>query len=445
MYQATINEDGSLGASKKIEGDVNTKFHESSAVFTKDGTTMYFTRSNSLSESKNANDNIVHVKIYRAHLVDGKWTNVEDLSINNDNYSTAHPALNAAEDKLFFASDRPQSLGLTDIFVVNINADGSLGSPLNLGPTINTKGRESFPFITPENELYFSSDGHFGLGGYDVFYAKMKGNSFGNLINVGSPINSSFDDFAFVINDKKGYISSNRPNGQGEDDIYAFEEPPKCQQTIAGAVRDKSNGALLPDALVVVNDVNGNKIESLITNKQGTFSFNLDCETNYKIVGSKDRYKEVTENIAGTSSTTIVPLELYLIPEEIIVIRDQPMVNINPIYFELDKSTIRKDAAIELEKVVRIMNKYPDLKINLGSHTDSRASEKYNLDLSNRRAKSTIEWIINRGIDASRISGKGYGETQLVNKCANGVKCKEADHQLNRRSEFVIVNPEVIR
>ena len=201
----------------------------------------------------------------------------------------------------------------------------------------------------------------------------------------------------------------------------------------------------MPGALVVLYGKDGEKIESVIADKYASFTFKLDCNTPYKVVGTKENYTEDSEEFETSNVRDLeLAIGLTIEPSEFIVVRGKLMVNINPIYFDLDKSFIRKDAALELDKVVRIMNKYPNIKIALGSHTDSRASDGYNLKLSERRAKSTLEWIISKGIDASRITGKGYGETQLVNKCSDGVKCSEAEHQLNRRTEFVIVNPEAV-
>ena len=448
LFEATIKDDGSLSSPELFNKKINTKFHESSPTFSKDGKTMYFTRSNTLKESEKALNKIVHTKIYRAILVNNEWTKIEDLSINDNNYSNAHPVLNATNDLMYFVSDRPESYGETDIYVVAIDADGTLGNPINLGLGINTPGRESFPFITPSSELYFSSDGHFGLGGLDVFYVQLnKNGTFENFRNIGRPINSSYDDYAFIINEGKGYLSSNRTNGYGKDDIYSIEEIIiKCEQTVSGVVRESVYNALLPDAVVTLYDMEGVKIESVIADRNGLYSFNLDCEKSYKVTATKDNYKDetvefVTSNISNENLD--IPLTLTIV--EFITVRGIKMINIDPIYFDLDKDDIRDDAARELEKVYKILVKYPEIKIRLESHTDSRAPDAYNLDLSKRRAKSTLEWILNKGIDESRITGRGYGETELVNKCSNGVKCSDIEHQKNRRTEFIIANPEVIR
>jgi outer membrane protein OmpA-like peptidoglycan-associated protein len=442
LYQISINEDGSYGEPMPLFGKgENTKYHESSAVFTKDGKTMYFTR-NMVKKGKNKKGNVIRLKIYRAHLVNENWTDIEDLSINSNLYSTAHPALNTDENMLFFVSNMKGSLGETDIFKVAINADESLGTPQNLGEYVNTRGRESFPFITSKNELYFSSDGHFGLGGYDVYYTNLNNLETSELKNIGTPINSSFDDFAFAINNGKGYISSNRLNGQGEDDIYSFEEL-LCQQSIEGVVRDDKTGELLSEVSVTLYDDNGIKVEEMSTDTLGTFNFKVACEKKYNVIGIKERYNDAIAEITTTNEWKLKNLvTLTLGKPEIVLVGNDLMINIDPVYFDYGKYSIRKDAEIQLNKVVAVLNKYPELIIETGSHTDSRSSDRYNLKLSKQRASAIMEWIVSKGISPDRILYKGYGETKLRNKCSNGVKCSEKEHELNRRSEFVIINPK---
>jgi len=455
LYKGIIGKDGDITNVKRFSKVLNSKFHESNVSFTKDLKTVYFTRDNYINKRvKKDSTGMILNQLYRAQVgVDGEWTNIESMPFNSDNYQTGHPVLNSDENKLYFVSDMPGSYGKTDIFVVDINSDGTFGEPKNLGSEINTEKREMFPFIDDNNVLYFSSDGFLdSRGGLDIYAAKIIGNEVVEKgINLGMPINSNKDDFSLVYKkgEKRGYFSSNRDGGKGDDDIYSFLElePVKfdCNQIVEGVVREKETEALLPGALVTLYNVNGEKIESIIADKFASFSFKLDCETPYKVIGSKENY-DVDEEVFETSDINDVELALglTLAPNEFINVRGKLMVNIKPIYFDLDKSEIRPDAAIELEKVIRIMQKYPKLKIDLGSHTDSRAPDLYNLKLSQRRAKSTINWIIDKGIERSRINGKGYGESKLVNKCSNDVKCTDQEHQLNRRSEFVILNPKVV-
>jgi len=455
LFKGTLSTNGEINNVERFSETINTKYHESNVTFTKDLKTVYFSRNNYINKKiEKDEDGWVLIQLYKATVGDdGEWTNITPLPFNSDNYQTGHPTLNAKENKLYFTSDMPGSLGSTDIYVVDINSDGSYGEPVNLGPNVNTKGSEMFPFIDVNNVLYFSSNGHFdGKGQLDVYATKIIGKqAIEPAKNLGHPINSKSDDFAFVKKSGAnwGHFSSNREFGKGDDDIYYFEEltPEEldCNQLVEGVVREKETGALLPGALVVLYGENGEKIESVITDKYASFGFKIDCKTPYKIVGSKENYTEDSEEFVTSNVRDLeLVVGLTIEPTEFVVVRGKLMVNINPIYFDLDKSEIRKDAAIELDKVVRIMNKYPKIKIALGSHTDSRATDDYNMKLSEQRAKSSIEWIISKGIDPARITGKGYGETQLVNKCANGVECSETEHQLNRRTEFVIVNTEVV-
>jgi outer membrane protein OmpA-like peptidoglycan-associated protein len=455
LFVGTIGDKGEINDVERFSETLNTKYHESNPTFTKDLKTVYFSRDNYINNKTTKDDEgWVLIQIYKADIDEnGDWTNITPMPFNNDNYQTGHPVLNKRENKLYFTSDMPGGFGQTDIYYVDILSDGSYGEPKNLGPNVNTRRKEMFPFISEDNELYFSSNGYFeGKGNLDVYVTKIiAGEAIEPALNLGHPINSKADDFCFVIKAGQnwGHFSSNREGGKGDDDIYYFEElaAPEfdCAQIAEGVVREKETGALLPGALVTLYDAEGNKLESIIADKYASFSFKVDCETAYKVVGAKDNYDSDNEEFETSDVRDLeLALGLTLAPNEFINVRGQLMVNINPIYFDLDKHNIRKDAAIELEKVVRIMQKYPKLKIDLGSHTDSRAPDKYNWDLSNRRAKSSMDWIIARGIDPSRITGKGHGETKLVNKCSNGVRCTEAEHQLNRRTEFVIVNPEVV-
>ncbi len=445
LYEASINEDGSLEAPLKLEGDVNTKLHESSAVFTKDGKTMYFTRNNTTPRAKRSKKETQYLKIYRAHLVEGEWTNVEDLSINGDNYSTAHPALSSMEDKLYFVSDMPGTVGQTDLFMVPINQDGTLGKPVNLGEKINTKGRESFPYITKDNELYFSSDGHFGLGGYDVFYVKLEGNGYsGSLLNVGKPINSPFDDIAFVIDNHKGYISSNRLGGQGYDDIYSFVENKDIKDLyktkVFGVVTDKKTKQPLSNATITIVDENNVTFATLQTDENGYYETEVERSVNYIIKALKDKYDGddvfSKKNKKDREHNFELSRNVFEVQEGDDIAK---LLNII-IYFDYDKSNIRPDATIELEKIIAVLKQNPEMKVDVRSHTDSRANDQYNIALSQRRNVATLKYIIEKGgISASRLTGKGYGETQLVNACANGIECSEEMHQDNRRSEFIIV------
>jgi len=447
MYAAETTPEGALAAPEKFAKNVNSKFHEATPVFTKDGTTMYFTRNN-FNNGKKGKDasKITLLKIYKATLIDNQWANATELPFNSDQYSTAHPTLSADEKTLYFASDMPGTHGQSDLFKVKINQDGSFGAPENLGTKINTEGKETFPIITNENELYFATDGHPGLGGLDIFVSQINDDgSFNQPINVGAPANSPQDDFAYIIDTKTriGYLTSNREGGKGFDDIYKFLETRKliCKQLLSGIVTDLETGEILANTKVTLSDDKFNKIKEVISDDKGFYSFDVDCGKAYYVKAEKELYqtKEQKITIATENGKTELPIQLEKSVKPVTVGDDLAKAfGIKIIYFDLDKWDIRQDAALELEKILDVMKQYPTMKIDVRSHTDSRQTFKYNQKLSDRRAKSTMEWLIKNDVNPDRLTGKGYGETQLVNKCADGVKCSEEEHQANRRSEFII-------
>lgn len=431
---------------KKFKTNLNTKFHEASPVFTKDGKTVYFTRNNYVDGKKGKDEEkTTLIKIYKATLENGKWTNITAVPFDSDNYSTAHPALSPDEKTLYFASDMPGTLGQSDLYKISINSDGSYGTPVNMGKTINTEGKETFPFVTDENEIYFSSDGRPGLGGLDVFAGKIeKDGTISDIQNVGADINSPKDDFAYVIDpvSRKGYFSSNKEGGQGSDDIYKFIENKalRCVQELSGAITDAETAVILPGAKVSLYD-NQTVLNTTIADDNGIYKFPVDCGKTYNVRAEKEEYetKEVSITIGKLSGKTSLPIALTKNTCRVTIGDDLgTCFGIKMIYFDLDKSNIRTEAAIDLEKILVVLNENPGMKLDIRSHTDSRATFKYNEALSDRRAKSTIEWLIKNGVAAKRLTGKGYGETQLVNKCADDVPCTEAEHQENRRSEFII-------
>ncbi len=449
LYTASVNPDGTLGKPERFSIRLETKMHESTPVFANDGKTIYFTRNNFI-DGKVRKDGTgqVLLKIYRATLKDDKWTNITELPFNSDNYSVAHPALSPDGKVLYFASDMPGSYGQADIFKVAIHEDGSYGTPENLGSKINTQGKETFPFIDAEGHLYFASDGHPGLGGLDIYVAKTENGKFDKAYNVGQPVNSRNDDFSFIIDpqSKTGYFSSNRAGGIGFDDIYAFKETREiefdCRQVLSGIASNADTGELLSDATISIIDTEGAIVKKIVTGADGTYRFDVECGKSYTLKAEKTGYlpKEAKAVIPNESGETKLSVSMAKPVTTIKVGTDLAKeFKIEQIYFDLAKFDIRPDAAIELDKIVKFMKDYPNAKIDVRTHTDCRASSKYNMTLSNNRAKSVIAYIVNSGIDRSRLTGKGYGETRLVNKCADGIKCSEAEHQQNRRSEFIVI------
>lgn len=451
LYGALITDNGNLSEPEKFSKKIDSKYHESTPVFTNDGLTMYFTRNNFLNGKKGRDsEKAILLKIYKATKIGDTWGNIVELPFNSNEYNCAHPTLSPDEKTLYFSSNMPGTKGLSDIFKVAILSDGSFGEPINLGDKINTEARETFPFISNNNELYFASDGHPGLGGLDVFVTQLnEDGSHGKIKNVGTPVNSNADDFAFIMDtaSKNGFFSSNRKEDNiGFDDIYKCTEilpiPKDCQQSLNGIIVNVETQSPISGAKVVLYDINYVKIDELMTDQNGKFDFGqVDCEKKYRIRAEIAEFSpgEITVSTPNDTGITFTSLELIPNLQELKVGRDlRKTLGIDIIYFDLDKSNIRPDAAVELAKIVEVMKQYPTLEIDVRSHTDSRQTSKYNMELSDKRAKSTIKWLIAQGISPSRLTGKGYGETQLLNKCADDVSCTEQEHQQNRRSEFII-------
>lgn len=449
LYSSDLDENFNSAKVERFDNHLKSKFNESTPVFTKDSSTVYFTRNNYLDGKRGQNGSgITLIKIYKAVLKNNEWTNIKELPFNSNEYSTAHPALSPDEKTLYFASDMPGTLGQSDLFKVAILGNDSYGKPTNLGPMVNTPGRETFPFISQDNEIYFASDGHPGMGGLDIFMSKINADgSFKRIENIGSDINSPFDDFAYWIDldTRYGFFSSNKVNGLGFDDIYKFKELRRigCEQALSGLITDAVSLELLPNAKVSLYDNEHNLIESTTADDKALYNFNVECDNTYYVRAEKEHYftKEVSVVIPDENGSTDLPIALETSVKKVKVGDDlAKFLEIPIIYFDLDKSNIRPDAAIELSKVLDVLQQSPKMKIDIRSHTDSRASTKYNESLSERRAKSTMKWLIDNGISVDRLTSKGYGESRLINKCSDGVECTEAEHQLNRRSEFIIMS-----
>ncbi|KAF2509933.1 OmpA family protein [Flavobacterium zhairuonense] len=470
LYISDLMPDGSVSNPKQLRKNQKSKFNESTPIFTKDGRTMYFTRNNFTDGKRGQNDKqVTLLKLYKADFIDGQWVNEKELPFNSDQYSTAHPTLSIDEKTLYFASDMPGTLGQSDLFKVAINADGSFGQPQNLGSIINTEGRETFPFVSAENELYFASDGRPGLGGLDIFVTKINADNTieDDVQNVGEPVNSKKDDFGFTLDGKNrnGYFSSNRDGGHGLDDIYRFTEIKRlvCEQDLMGTITDSESNEVLANVTLALFDENLNPLATIATDEKGNYIFpKIKCGKKYSIRASKSDYgmKDVSALLKKENGKTTMDFTMQKIFKPLaaktIEIKKTAVkpVKIGPIkigtdlakllhipmnFFDLGKATIKKTSEPDLQKVVDVLNQYPNVKLDIRSHTDSRSSSESNQILSDKRAQSTKDWLISKGIDESRLTAKGYGETKLVNKCADGVKCTEKEHQQNRRSEFIIV------
>ena len=540
MYMTEKNEFGEYETPAMFIAEYAPKYNDGPFCASKDGTNIFFTR-NSTNKKDKSLDGSQKLKIMQATILNDNFQSMMVLKFNSNEYNCAHPAISADGNTLYFSSDMGGGQGGMDLYYCKKDAGGAWGSPVNLGEKVNTKGNEIFPSITEDNTLYFASNGHEGLGGLDVYETKIKNDKPGKVYNMGKPVNSEHDDFAYNLNadGKKGYLSSNRKNGGMNDDIYNVDVLRKVARgkTVNFIVKNKETQEVLPLTTIKLNT------DSFTTNEKGEFQFVLEEDVNYKLAVKKEKYFDIEDSISTKSSpeedefTKTLELEkdpnltllagiydaktgagiegvkikikdlavsndfellktekngeyrkpikgkkigdklLYLVTIEkegyvtkttnftyeikkegeiqmnellaltigkVEVGMDlAKMIDIKPIYFDLGKSKIRPDAAVELNKVVAVMKEYPNMIIELGAHTDCRGAAASNLKLSDARAKASAAYIVKQGIDKTRISGKGYGESKLLNSCACEGKvkpsCSEDEHAKNRRTEFIIV------
>ncbi|MGS2741978.1 OmpA family protein [Sinomicrobium sp. M5D2P17] len=453
LYMGERNaSDGELFNVELFLPDIQSKYHDATITFSPELAHIYYTTNIVKNRNKLINDDsgTNNFHIMKGTIEDGKIVKTESMPFNSVEYSVGHPCMTSDGKWLFFVSDMPGGFGDTDIYVVEMSEDGSVASePQNLGPVINTRGKEMFPYFR-EGKLYFSSDGHYGLGRLDVFESEKKEDAweFSAPKNLGAPVNSNKDDFSFVIDSTSsyGYFSSNRLEGKGDDDIYYYtKEKAPCDQFVSGKVTNKNTQMALEGATVTVYDEFGDQVTAATTGEDGTYKVEIPCESTYKFKATKPNYtteeKEVVTTEKNGEEITDVNFELTNFDDLIVKEDDQEKIDVNPIYFEFDKADITPQAAEELNKVVYVMNQFPDVKIKIESHADCRGNANYNRNLTDRRAKSTQKYILEVGkIDASRIeSAIGYGEDRPKIVCETCSQCTEEQHAENRRSDFIII------
>ncbi len=455
LYVADV-EEGQLKNREFFDKKENGKMHDGPATFSNSGTYMAYSKNVSRDKTK---DNIVELRIFTRTLENDEWSDPVAFEHNNVSYSVGQPHLLSNGKTMYFTSDMPGGFGGTDLYRSLRAGDGSWGTPENLGNVINTEGDEMFPFFDESRKtLHFASNGHFGLGGLDIFSSPMNGSAWNKVTNAGAPLNTLNDDYGLISDDKtsKGYFSSNRANGSGMDDIYGVDllNVKSNARMIAGVARDDDKNPL-PGTTVKLFDEDGNEMSEVIADEMGAYEFVVDSGRNFELTGNKDGFKEGknTANSIGTEEVIVANLELIQNgedDEEEVVVVDEDIVlesdigatiKLKPIYFAYDKSNISPTAAKELDKMVKVMKQFPNMEIELKSHTDCRGERGYNDALSQRRAKSSADYIKERITNPERIYGKGYGENKLTNNCAcedEVADCSGAEHQKNRRTEFIV-------
>jgi peptidoglycan-associated lipoprotein len=441
LFTAELTDDGQLSNIEPLDDSINSKTHESNAVLTKDGQTLYFSRTNNKRYEVD-NQKIATVKLYKSVLTNGTWSEPEELPFCSNEYSTQHPALDESGERLYFSSDMPGGYGSFDLYYVDLS-DESIGDPVNLGNKINTQHREQFPYYSDNDVLYFSSDGHQGLGGLDIFMAEKDSLSWDTALNLGPTLNSNADDFSFVVDIKnnKGFMSSNK---SGEDFMYVFTRKDNLRTFIVeGSVLDKNTKEILPNTMITLFDQFNKAVDSFKVGTDGRYLFKTKPNSRYMLEGYRPLYIPSTVEFDTDDSGRIelnieLELESYDDAEDIIIEKEDGYVYIEleNIYFDLDKWDIKPRAASTLNILVDLMKKYPRMEVQLGAHTDSRSTIEYNLRLSENRANAALDYIISNGIEASRLVAIGYGKSQLLVDC--GDNCTENEHAINRRCEFII-------
>lgn len=434
---------------------LNQKYHDGPASLSKNGDTVYFTRTDVDRKLKEKINNLAI--FYSVRTQDG-WGLAEAFPYNDLNYSVGHPCISRDGKRLYFVSDKPGGYGGMDIYYCD-KKNEQWQLPVNIGSVINTFEDELFPFIDDSGKLYFTSAGHIGMGGLDIFSSEYSNGQWEQPYNMRFPINSSKDDFGWWINVSKtgGFLSSNRPGGIGRDDIYQFEinrpQEQICRLTINIYGTDGAYSTALTDYSLLLVDANGKEIMPELVNKGKSFFVITDNKGPFTLRASAEGYfmEKVAFNVSdlqplvsGEVTTDITVTDGYKFNMQLDLELHKIVLNkaivIKNIYYDFNKWNIRKDASIELNKIVELMNDNPAISIQLGSHTDARGSDAYNMTLSQRRAKSAVNYIISKGISANRITNKGFGETEILNRCVNGIECSDEEHQLNRRTEFRVTN-----
>lgn len=442
LFEATRTNDLTFQKATPLRGVVNTPENEGAVWVDSNVTIMLYTQCNG------ADGKSIGCKIYSTSLVNGEWTNPQPLPFCSDSVSCGQPAFSPDGKRLFFSSDMKGSLGEKDIYVVTYQAaTDKWGTPQNLGPSINTVEDDMFPYVDKENTLYFSSKGHLGMGGLDLFTSREEQGKWTKAENMKYPVNSGGDDFGLVFlpadasrkpGDVIGYFCSNRTGGAGDDDIYALSTKPFIFM-VKGRVFDKETKSALPQAQV--NIVSGKPFAKLKTGEKGDYVQELTYNSNFSLTAAYENYfSSIEYNIStfNLSTDSTLTLDIYLEP----LPAPEQEITLKGIYYDLDKYDLRAEAKTVLDSLVKILLLNPNITIEIASHTDSRSDAKYNLTLSQKRAQSCVDYLLSKGIEKKRLTAVGYGEERLVNDCIDGIECTEAQHQQNRRTTFRVLTTD---
>jgi outer membrane protein OmpA-like peptidoglycan-associated protein len=445
LYMGQLSEENELIDIQPFSEEINTKTHESNASFTINGEIMFFSRTND-KRVEVRGEKIAQVKVWKADLLDGEWKNIEVLPFSSNYYSTQHPYLDKNEPKLYFSSDMDNANDNFDLYYVEIDENGSFGQPVKLNSEINTPYREHFPFIADDGSLYFASDRPDGYGGLDIYFCrKREDGTFTPPLNLGETVNTGHDDFSYYFSEnyQKGFLSSNR---DASDKLYYLERDENERTfVIKGSIKDAITQEPLTGTTITLLSEDGEVVEQALIENESNYSFNVLPNMKYQIEGYKPFYVTKTEDIVAKDEGFVefdieLQLESYDSAEELVITDAESgyvYIQLENIYFDLDKSDIKPQAARTLDVLVDLLNKYPRMEVQLGAHTDSRNSDAYNLKLSQDRADATMNYLISQGINPSRLTSKGYGESQPLVPCGND--CTEDEYSINRRCEFLIL------
>lgn len=437
LFYFDVSASGALSSPGLFSTALNTDGSEDQLTFSPDEKTVYFTRS--------TKENSLEYKLYKADFDEksrDKWVNSQLLDINKTGISIETPFLSSKGDKLYFSANLPDSYGGYDIYVSNLNSDGTLGTPENLGSVINTSEDEKYPSLSKDSKyLYFSSKGHENIGGFDLFVSKILSTSYKTPRNLGNTINTPYDEVAYFLAAKnKGYVSSNKPKGMGGFDIYTavYEE---VKQTLKGKILDLETQIKLPNAVVILKDEENNEVSRLVTKDDATYSFDVVPFESYIVAVQKDGFKDaVFAFTASRSYETAYYEDLQLLTTEPVIAKvdEELRIVIENIYFDTEKYSIKEESQISLNKIVKVLKENPEMKLAINAHTDNKGRDSYNLKLSDQRAASALKYLLANGITKDRLISKGFGETKPLIDCKEN--CSDDDLQANRRVEFVILD-----